>query len=104
MRGAMARHAHRCGVRGGGLALLAVLALVPAAGPAQAFGGPGATVGLPLGSPDPFGLTTERAQPPAAAPSDGRAVAPRIGTRKPPGARPARRPRAGATSGHRPRR
>ena len=37
---------------------LAVMALVlPAAGPAGAFG-PGDTVGLPMGSPDTFGLST----------------------------------------------
>ncbi len=57
--------------------VLAVLALPLAAG-AQAQGMPGATVGLPLGSPNPFGTMTNRqaAPEPAAEPErvrpDGR--------------------------------
>lgn len=39
------------------LGLAALALMLPAAGPARAFG-PGDTVGLPMGSPDTFGLST----------------------------------------------
>ena len=39
------------------LGLAAMALVLPAAGPARAFG-PGDTVGLPMGSPDTFGLST----------------------------------------------
>lgn len=37
---------------------LVALAMLPAADPARGQGMPGATVGLPMGSPDPFGHST----------------------------------------------
>ncbi|MFF8802810.1 MULTISPECIES: hypothetical protein [unclassified Methylobacterium] len=56
------------------LGLAAMALMLPGAGPARAFG-PGDTVGLPMGSPDTFGLSTVN-RPADAEPLAGRNVEP----------------------------